>query len=175
MQAHFKSWSCGWQVQDSLWTAILYISPRRYKMQAHQLEKLFADNFALPILGYLYWTADEHADHETGINSATLAGAILGQISLGIFADWIGRRTVYGFELLVICVFSLFIAFASQGAIETTPSSEPVSLLSPIATPNTPGLGSSSMRITALLIFFRFVIGFGIGAEYPLTAAITSE
>ncbi|KAL8817445.1 MAG: hypothetical protein Q9191_008148 [Dirinaria sp. TL-2023a] len=156
-------------------STLMSIPPPPCKIHAHQLDKLFADNFALPILGYLYWSGDRHSDHETGINSATLAGAVVGQISLGILADWIGRKKVYGYELLGISVASLCISMASQGAIETSSTSEPVSLSGPIATPNTPGLSSSSMRITAWLIFFRFVLGFGIGAEYPLTAAITSE
>lgn len=146
-----------------------------YKIYAHQLDKLFADNFALPILGYLYWTGDKYSDHETGINSATLAGVIIGQISFGILADWTGRTNVYGYELLSVSLASLFISMASEGAIEIIRPSEPVSLSGSIVAPNTPGLGSSSMRITAWLVFFRFIIGLGVGAEYPLTAAITSE
>lgn len=116
--------------------------------------KLFANNFALPILGYLYWPSDSTSGHETGINCATLAGTIIGQVVLGILADRKRRKKVYGYELLVVLLGSLAISIASPGLIP--PGSPP---------------GHGSMSITALLVVFRFVIGFGVGAEYPITAA----
>jgi len=119
---------------------------------------LFADNFALPILAYLYWPNDSSSDHETGINCATLAGTILGQVTLGIWADRKGRKTVYGYELLIVLLGSIAISMASTGQV--LPGSPP---------------GNGSMSITAWLVMLRFVIGIGVGAEYPITAAITSE
>lgn len=100
-------------------------------------------------MGFLYWKDDQHSGHETGINSATLSGAIVGQIVLGILADKYGRCKVYGRELMVIIAASIGMTMASTGM--------------------------GSMRITGWLVFWRFVTGFGIGAEYPLTAVITSE
>lgn len=85
---------------------------------------------------------------------------MLGQVVLGILADKLGRRKVYGWELVTVVVASLAISMSSNGAI---------------APAGTPGAGTPSMQITSWLIFWRFVIGFGVGAEYPLTAAITSE
>lgn len=120
--------------------------------------KLFANNFALPIIGYLYWPDDSSSEHETGINCATLAGTILGQVVLGIFADRKGRKKVYGYELLIVLLASVAISMASAGLV--LPGSPP---------------GNGSMSITAWLVVLRFVIGFGVGAEYPITAAITSE
>ena len=121
-----------------------------YAKCAHCLSQLFANNFTLPILGYLYWRDDNSSDHETGINSATLSGAILGQIVLGFLADKLGRCRMYGWELSIIIVASIGVAMSSQGL-------------------------NSSMRITPWLVFFRFLTGIGVGAEYPITAVITSE
>ena len=112
--------------------------------------KLFANNFALPIIGYLYWPQDSSSGHETGINCATLAGTIVGQVVLGIMADRKGRKKVYGYELLIVLLGSVFISAVSAGL-------------------------NGSMSITAWLVCLRFVNGFGVGAEYPVTAAFTSE
>ena len=68
---------------------------------------------------------------------------------------------MYGYELLIVLVGSFVISVASTGLVPPGPPGSP------------PGHGS--MNITALLVFLRFVIGFGVGAEYPITAAITSE
>ena len=131
---------------------------RQWAYELTARSKLFANNFALPILGYLYWPNASTSDHEIGINCATLAGTILGQLVLGVLADRKGRKRVYGWELLIVLLGSLAISIASPGLI--APGSPP---------------GHGSMSITALLVVLRFVIGFGVGAEYPITAAITSE
>lgn len=119
---------------------------------------MFANNFALPILGFLYWPDQTSSARGTAINCATLAGTIIGQITFGIWADWKGRKVVYGYELFTVFIGSILIAIASPGLV-------------PLGNP--PGVGS--MNITALLVILRFIIGFGVGAEYPITAAITSE
>ena len=82
----------------------------------------------------------------------------MGQVVLGISADYKGRKTVYGYELLIVVLGSVAISMASAGRIP--PGSPP---------------GNGSMSITAWLVVLRLVIGFGVGAEYPITAAITSE
>ena len=131
---------------------------RQWPNELTARSKLFANNFALPILGYLYWPNASTSSHETGINCATLAGTIIGQVVLGISADRKGRKKVYGYELFIVLLGSLAISMASPGLIP--PGSPP---------------GHGSMSITAWLVVLRFVIGFGVGAEYPITAAITSE
>ena len=112
--------------------------------------QLFANIFTLPIVGYLYWGGDAHSDHYTAINCTTLAGAILGQLVLGFLADKLGRCKVYGWELFIVIVASIGAAMSSTGI-------------------------DNSMEISAWLVFMRFLTGFGVGAEYPITAVITSE
>jgi PHS family inorganic phosphate transporter-like MFS transporter len=102
------------------------------------------------MLGFVYWNSDVHSDHETAINSATLAGCIVGQIIFGALADHWGRRKMYGFELIILAVGTFGFVMASAGY-------------------------NGSMNIVSWLIFWRFISGIGIGADYPLSAVITSE
>lgn len=74
--------------------------------------------------------------------STSLIAAALGSILFGRLADFVGRRSIYGFTLIVLAL----------GAI--------ASALAP--------------SIIWLLIF-RFILGLGIGGDYPLSATLMSE
>jgi MFS transporter, PHS family, inorganic phosphate transporter len=76
------------------------------------------------------------------IGSTSLIAAALGAIIFGRMADYVGRRSIYGFTLIVL----------AAGAI--------ASALSP--------------NVIWLLIF-RFILGLGIGGDYPLSATFMSE
>ena len=76
------------------------------------------------------------------IGSTALIAAALGSILFGRLADYMGRRSIYGFTLIVL----------AAGAI--------ASALSP--------------NVVWLLIF-RFILGLGIGGDYPLSATLMSE
>ena len=84
------------------------------------------------------------------INIATLGGTILGQVFFGIMADKYGRKKMYGVELMVIITATLGVVMCSTGA-------------------------HGSMNIFAWLVWWRIVVGIGVGADYPLSAIITSE
>ncbi|KAI2057694.1 hypothetical protein LOZ43_002986 [Ophidiomyces ophidiicola] len=111
---------------------------------------IFAVGMIIPMLAHVYWHGSMPTSVETGMRAATLVGTILGQISCGILADLYGRRKMYGFELLVVTVATIGVAMAADGA-------------------------SGSMSLTAWLISWRFLMGIGIGGDYPLSAVITSE
>jgi MFS transporter, PHS family, inorganic phosphate transporter len=76
------------------------------------------------------------------LGSTSLIAAALGSLIFGRLADRLGRKFVYGYELIVLAV----------GAI--------ASALSP--------------SIVFLLIF-RFILGLGIGGDYPVSATLMSE
>ena len=81
---------------------------------------------------------------------ATLAGTVLGMGLFGFFADKNGRKKMYGVELVLLIMATLGVVMASTGA-------------------------DNSMNIFAWLIWWRIIVGIGVGADYPLSAVITSE
>jgi MFS transporter, PHS family, inorganic phosphate transporter len=76
------------------------------------------------------------------IGSTALIAAAIGSIFFGRLADYVGRRSIYGFTLIVL----------AAGAIAS----------------------SLSPNVIWLLIF-RFILGLGIGGDYPLSATLMSE
>ncbi|KFZ22104.1 hypothetical protein V502_02886 [Pseudogymnoascus sp. VKM F-4520 (FW-2644)] len=110
---------------------------------------LFATNVILPCLAFVYWSND-NTGNESKINIVTLVGSCLGQLIFGFLADKYGRRKLYGFELIVVIFGTLGVAQSSAGY-------------------------NNSMSIRSWMMFWRFFVGVGIGAEYPLSAVITAE
>ncbi|KAJ8121361.1 hypothetical protein ONZ43_g2166 [Nemania bipapillata] len=85
---------------------------------------------------------------DNAIKLATSAGTVIGQLGFGYLADHVGRKKMYGLELIVIIFATIGQALAS---------------------------GSPSVNIVGLIIFWRVLLGVGIGGDYPLSSIITSE
>ena len=102
------------------------------------------------MVAYVYWNKEVSSIKSTSINIATLAGTLLGQVLFGVLADKNGRKKMYGVELALIIAATLGVVMCSTGA-------------------------NKSMSIYAWLLWWRFVVGIGVGADYPLSAIITSE
>ncbi|KAF3017385.1 hypothetical protein E8E14_000788 [Neopestalotiopsis sp. 37M] len=83
------------------------------------------------------------------INLFTLLGSVCGQLLFGYLADRYGRTKLYGIELVLVIVSTIGVATSS--------------------------FGYNNLSFLALFVWWRFVMGIGIGAEYPLSAVITSE
>lgn len=82
------------------------------------------------------------------ISSAALIGSIIGQLLFGMLADRIGRKKGFIATLsLVVLGSGLSCASFEAGAL----------------------------TVAWTLAIFRFILGVGIGGEYPLSATITSE
>ncbi|MCJ1393914.1 hypothetical protein MMC18_006790 [Xylographa bjoerkii] len=111
---------------------------------------IFAVNTVVPMLNTVYYAGQMPPWHKFALNCSTLVGAMFGQITLGIMADKLGRKKVYGFELLLVIMASVGFAATSTGV-------------------------NNSMSIIGWLSFWRFCMGCGIGADYPLSSVITSE
>ncbi|RPA82465.1 MFS general substrate transporter [Ascobolus immersus RN42] len=112
---------------------------------------IFALNMVLPMIGYVYYERGTIPwQHTLLLKCATLVGTMVGQVTFGILGDFWGRRKMYGVELLVII-------FATLGVAQCSP-----------------GVGHS-MSLIGWLFFWRLLMGVGIGADYPLSAAITAE
>ncbi|KAK4192645.1 putative inorganic phosphate transporter [Podospora australis] len=108
---------------------------------------LFATNVILATLSFVYFPHDRWCG--LIINFFTLVGSVVGQLLFGYLADKYGRTRLYGIELVLVIVSTIG-----------------------VATTNT---GYGDISFLALFTFWRFVMGIGIGAEYPLSAVITSE
>lgn len=81
---------------------------------------LFALNVVTPMLGYVYWPNDDGIPHvptsvKTAMMCSTLAGTMVGQIAFGFLADVLGRRKMYGLELVVIIVGTMLLLMSSNG------------------------------------------------------------
>src|SRR5579863_10025888 len=79
---------------------------------------------------------------ESLVESTALLAAALGALLFGRVADMLGRKRIYGFEVLVLAAGAVASAFA----------------------PN-----------ILWLIALRFILGIGIGGDYPVSATIMSE
>jgi PHS family inorganic phosphate transporter-like MFS transporter len=100
---------------------------------------LFAINFAIQMLGIAFWQRDKGAiplNLQTAIKAATSGGAIMGQVLFGFLADVLGRKRMYGVELVILIISTLGQSLSSP---------------------------SPAVTMTGLLIFERIVMGLGIG------------
>ncbi|EUC48050.1 hypothetical protein COCMIDRAFT_3010 [Bipolaris oryzae ATCC 44560] len=114
---------------------------------------LFAINLTVILLGIVYWQdADSRGvmphNADTAIKVATSAGAIFGQCVFGYLGDYLGRKRMYGVELMIIIATTLAQSLCGE---------------------------SATLSIVGVLIFYRVIMGIGVGGDYPLSAVITAE
>lgn len=93
-------------------------------------------------------TGKSTANQDLGIKVAHSIGTFFGQLLFGWAADHLGRKRMYGIELMIIMVGTLGQAVAGH---------------------------SPGVSIYGVIIMWRFIMGMGIGGDYPLSAVITSE
>jgi PHS family inorganic phosphate transporter-like MFS transporter len=111
----------------------------------------------IPMIAHVYYHNDMPRRYEVALRTTALVGTIIGQVGFGLLADVYGRRRIYGLELVIIIIGALGGSMGSRGESSISNHDE------------------SSMRIIGWLIFWRVIIGIGIGADYSLSAVITSE
>ncbi|BFZ53706.1 Inorganic phosphate transporter pho84 [Savitreella phatthalungensis] len=110
---------------------------------------IFAVNFANIMIGYTYYASGKiPSNADTAIKVATSAGTVLGQLIFGFLADHIGRKRMYGIELMIIIGATLGLSLTA---------------------------GGRATEIVGIFIFWRVLLGTGVGGDYPLSAIITSE
>ncbi|THG92931.1 hypothetical protein EW026_g8150 [Hermanssonia centrifuga] len=120
---------------------------------------IFSINIASTMLAYVYtggkWLDFRSAEGEpdsrnSAIKAATPVGTFLGQLLFGWLADVVGRKRMYGVELIIIIIGTFGQALASDDTLGT-------------------------VNIVAALVIWRFIMGIGVGGDYPLSAVISSE
>uniref|UniRef100_A0A1D1Y7J2 H(+)/Pi cotransporter n=1 Tax=Anthurium amnicola TaxID=1678845 RepID=A0A1D1Y7J2_9ARAE len=109
---------------------------------------LFAINFASTMIGYVYYGGKTPANIDLGLKVSGSVGTLAGQLGFGYLADRLGRKKMYGVELMVIIVATVASAVTGQ---------------------------SRAVTVAGTIMFWRVIMGIGIGGDYPLSAIITSE
>ncbi|KAG5635967.1 hypothetical protein H0H81_009536 [Sphagnurus paluster] len=117
---------------------------------------IFAINIASTMLGYVYGTGSAlnksgqklNKRQDLGVKVATPVGTLVGQLLFGWLADVVGRKRMYGVELMIIIVATFAQALSANG---------------------------HAISIIGVLVVWRFLMGIGIGGDYPLSAVISSE
>jgi len=112
---------------------------------------IFTASMLTICLGIVYFNQKSgvmSTPQDTAIKVATSAGTVIGQFGFGALADIVGRKKMYGLELLVIIVATIGQSLSAPG---------------------------QSVSIIGVVIFWRVMMGIGIGGDYPLSAIITSE
>ncbi|KAF8501729.1 general substrate transporter [Russula emetica] len=116
---------------------------------------IFAINLASVVLGCVYsrtsgpgLTQRLSRNQDFGIKMAASVGNIFGQLLFGWLANIVGRKRLYGIELMIILTSTFAQALAGSG----------------------PGV-----NIIGVLIVWRFIVGVGMGGDHPLSAVIASE
>ncbi|KAF9283672.1 Inorganic phosphate transporter pho84 [Linnemannia elongata] len=112
---------------------------------------LFAINLVSPMLGFVYFADNQNsvpADIDAGLKIAASVGTFFGQIGFGYLADRLGRKRMYGVELVIIIVATFGQALCGN---------------------------AYGLSLPWAIMVWRFILGVGVGGDYPLSAVITSE
>jgi PHS family inorganic phosphate transporter-like MFS transporter len=102
---------------------------------------IFAVGLLTTMLGVVYWPrkGSTPTNSDTAIKVATSGGTVVGQFGFGILADIVGRKRMYGLELVIIIFATLAQALTAS---------------------------SPSFGIVGVIIFWRIIMG--IGKSLPI-------
>ncbi|CAG8464685.1 8444_t:CDS:2 [Paraglomus occultum] len=111
---------------------------------------LFVINFVTAMLGYVYYQESKHIPThlELGLKMSAAIGTFIGQLFFGWLADHLGRKRMYGLELMIMIVATVGSCLSAN---------------------------AFAANICGSLIFWRIILGLGIGGDYPMSAVITAE
>jgi PHS family inorganic phosphate transporter-like MFS transporter len=109
---------------------------------------IFAINMAVPMMSHVYWKGTIPSSTQTLIKVSTSVGTVIGQVGFGWLADAVGRKAIYGVELIIMIAATILQCTAGH---------------------------SPAISFPAVLSFYRIIMGIGIGGDYPLSSIITSE
>jgi PHS family inorganic phosphate transporter-like MFS transporter len=103
------------------------------------------------MIGYVYFKENGNQvpyNVDTAIKISCSVGTVVGQLVFGYLADRVGRKKMYGVELLIIIVGTIGQSIAGDGP---------------------------AASFWGVITFWRIILGIGIGGDYPLSSVITSE
>ncbi|EQC26007.1 hypothetical protein SDRG_16154 [Saprolegnia diclina VS20] len=85
------------------------------------------------------------------VKAASSWGNAVGQLSFAVLGDILGRKKVYGIELIILIFGALLCALAVWP------------------------INGEADNVLIMLAVWRFILGIGVGGDYPVSAVITSE
>ncbi|KIL59341.1 hypothetical protein M378DRAFT_131604 [Amanita muscaria Koide BX008] len=111
------------------------------------------DIFAISIASTMIGIASKQdymlsREEELALKMATLVGTLFGQLIFGWLADRVGRKSMYGIELIIMTISTFGQALSG---------------------------GTTAVSTIGAVVIWRFIMGTGIGGDYPLSAVIVSE
>ncbi|RIB03647.1 phosphate transporter [Gigaspora rosea] len=109
---------------------------------------LFVINLVSTMLSFVYFDNNIPTSIDTGLKMSAALGTLIGQLVFGWCADHYGRKKMYGLELSLMVVATIGSALSAN---------------------------SYAVSLWGALMFWRVILGIGIGGDYPLSAVITSE
>lgn len=109
---------------------------------------IFAINLGTSMLAHVFWAGTIPDSTTTLIKVSTSVGTVIGQLGFGFMADIVGRKKIYGLELIVIIVATILQCSLGQ---------------------------SPAVNFAAIFSTLRILMGIGIGGDYPLSSIISSE
>ncbi|KAK4511138.1 Esa1p-associated factor [Mucor velutinosus] len=112
---------------------------------------IFAINLVSTMIGFVYFSASNNKtpyNVDTAIKVSCSVGTVVGQLAFGYLADRVGRKRMYGVELMIIIIGTVGQALAGNGP---------------------------AASFWGVITFWRIIVGVGIGGDYPLSSVITSE
>jgi MFS family permease len=102
------------------------------------------------LLGTIYPDIYPGSSYSKNISSIVFVGTVVGQLIFGYFSDKLGRK----FGMIVATIILVVFSALSAGAY---------------------GAGGSTTGMLSALAAYRFLLGIGIGAEYPSGSVAASE
>lgn len=109
---------------------------------------VFAINLGVAMLSYVFWQGSMPSSTATLLKVSTSVGTVIGQVGFGCLADVLGRKKIYGLELILMLICTVLQCTLGEA----------------------PGV-----NFVAVLTFYRILMGVGIGGDYPLSSIISSE
>ncbi|CDF91144.1 ZYBA0S10-00694g1_1 [Zygosaccharomyces bailii CLIB 213] len=110
---------------------------------------IFAINLGVTMMSYVFWKdGNIPSSTQTLLKVSTSVGTVVGQLGFGVLADVLGRKKIYGVELIIMIFACVLQCTAGE---------------------------SAGINFPAIMTFYRIVMGIGIGGDYPLSSIITSE
>ncbi|ORE04599.1 phosphate:H+ symporter [Rhizopus microsporus var. microsporus] len=112
---------------------------------------IFAINLVSAMIGFVYFQDNGNKtpyNVDTAIKVSCSVGTVVGQLLFGWLADRVGRKRMYGVELMIIIIGTIGQALVGNGP---------------------------AASFWGVITFWRIIVGIGIGGDYPLSSVITSE